>query len=71
MMRSVPAARRSLVTVSAMPDDSQASSASLLTFVKSSTAIAGSWPAARTGSTARGGGRLGGSATDSTGAMKR
>ena len=41
MMRSVPAARRSLVTVSAMPDDNQANSRSLLTFSKSSTAIAG------------------------------
>ena len=34
--------RRSLVTVSAMPDDSQASSRSALTLVKSSTAIDGS-----------------------------
>ena len=40
MMRSV-AARRSLVRVSAMPDDSQASEASPLTFSKSSTATVG------------------------------
>ena len=41
MMRCVPAARRSLVTVSAMPDDSHANSRSVLTLVKSSTAMAG------------------------------
>ena len=41
MMRRVPAARRSLVTVSAMPDDSQPNSRSVLTLVKSMTAMAG------------------------------
>ena len=58
MMRSV-AARRSLVTVSAMPDDSQASDASPLTFSKSSTATVGAGGAAgsRTGGGGGGGGR--------------
>ena len=48
------ATRRSLVTVSAIPDDSQASPASPLTFSKSRTAIDGS-----AGTSALGGGAVG------------
>ena len=69
MIRCVPAARRSLVTVSAIPDDSQANSLSVLTFVKSRTAMAGGAESAIVWCTGTAEGCAG--INGSTGAMKR
>jgi hypothetical protein len=68
MMRSV-AARRSLVRVSAIPDDNQASEASPLTFSKSRTATVGAGGSAgsRTGAAMT----VAGETIGSTGEMNR